>query len=253
MVTRVGAPLLPLVDRGDLARPDRRPLGAPDRLAGRDDLPGGRRARGGDGPRPRDLLGRRRSLRKASGLRVRLPLQDLTVVAADAPTLEPFAASSPTSSTCATVTAGRPRVGQRGRLRHLAEAHRQRPGRRPAPGQERPAGHQGHQVRRLVGRRRRRRHRRRARPVEGSTPWRPSWRRRPTARPAAPRRCCPAAASSCSTRGHPRAGGRGPGPRRGPRRPAGPPRRRPGCQRPDQPDRARATSRSGRPPWPTSR
>ncbi len=49
--------------------------------------------------------------------------------------------------------AGRCRLPSPAELRHRAEARGQRPGRRPAPGQERAAGHQGLQVRRLVRRR----------------------------------------------------------------------------------------------------
>ena len=50
-----------------------------------------------------------------------------------------------------------------GGVRHRAEARGQCPRRRSAPGQERPAGHQGLQVRRLVRQRRRSGHRRRPR------------------------------------------------------------------------------------------
>ena len=52
-------------------------------------------------------------------------------------------------------------------------------------------------------------------------------------------------------RGHARAGRRGTGPRPGPRRPAGPPRRRPRRLRPDRADRRRARMPSRRPRAPT--
>ena len=115
-----------------------------------------------------------------------------------------------------------------GGVRHRAEAGGQRPRRRPAPGQERPAGHQGLQVRGLVGGRRRCGHRRRA----------ARWSRTEYtletvvaeehdggASVAAP--SCPAAGSWCWTPSVTAgAGGRGHGPRHGPRHPAGPQGRR---------------------------
>ena len=88
--------------------------------------------------------------------------------------------------------------GERGRLRRQPAPHRQRARGRPAPGQGRPARHQGQQVRRLVGRRRRHRHVRWARARRGGV--RPRDRRRRRRRR---RRCHGDAArragSSCST------------------------------------------------------
>ena len=76
--------------RGDLAGPDRWPFGAPHRLAG------GLRPAADDAlvaamDRVREVCSVASSLRKAGGLRVRLPLGDLTVVVADAASLQAFA------------------------------------------------------------------------------------------------------------------------------------------------------------------
>ena len=68
--------------RGDLARPHRRPVGAPHRLAGRVATCRRRRARRRRWTGPARSARSASSLRKAGGLRVRLPLADLTVVVA---------------------------------------------------------------------------------------------------------------------------------------------------------------------------
>ena len=103
------------------------------------------------------------SLRKAANLRVRLPLQELTVVAPGADALEGFAAVVADELNLRSVRLLDADDRLPGGVRHRAEARGQRPGRRAAAGQERPAGHQGRQVRRLVRGRGRCGHRGRAR------------------------------------------------------------------------------------------
>ena len=151
--------------RGDLARPDRRALGAPHRLAvGR--RPARRRRRWSTSmDAVRDVCSAGSALRKAASLRNRLPLSRLTVVAdADLAGFESLVADELNLKAVDAAGAGRARGGV---VRRLAEAHRQRPRRRPAAGQGRAARDQGLQDGRLVGRRGRHRHRRRARAGRG--------------------------------------------------------------------------------------
>ena len=97
-LTRLAAPLLPLVTDRDLARPHRRAQRAPRRLARRRGVPRRPGARGGHGRGARDQLGGTGPAQAARS-RVRLPLARLTVVTTDAPALVPFEASCATSST----------------------------------------------------------------------------------------------------------------------------------------------------------
>ena len=223
-------------------------VGAPHRLARRvGDLPQDDAPRRRHGPGPRGLLGGQQ-LRKAS--------RPAGAAAAAGPHRGRGRRRGPRAvrrdrrrrGQRPQVTLRRPRDAERGRLRRVPAAHRQRPGGRAAAGQGRPAGDQG-QPSPATGP---------STPTapsppagspwsRGSTPWRPSWPS-DAGRPAGPRRCCPAAASSSSTptvtpelaqeglaRDIVRAVQQA-------RRDAGLRR-----QRPDQPDRRRATRRSGRP------
>ena len=128
---------------GDLARPDRRPVGAPDRLARRGRPAAGRHARGAAMDRAREICSVASSLRKAAGAagaaaaagphRRGARRRRARAVRRDRRRRGQRPQGHP----------DRPRVGQRGGLRGVAEAHRQRAGRRAAAGQGRPARHQG--------------------------------------------------------------------------------------------------------------
>ena len=153
-------------DRGGLARPDRRALGAP-RPTGRwpTTCP------------PTTPWSRRwtRSARSA-----RRPRRCARPAACATGCRWPRSPSSSTTPTRSRLRRDRRRRGQRqggaaarrrlargGGVRRLAAAHRQRPRRRPAARQGRPARDQGLEVRRLVGGRGRHRHRGRARAGRG--------------------------------------------------------------------------------------
>ncbi len=149
VVCRVAAPLLPLLTEDIWRGPDRWALGAPDRLARRVRPAPRRRAGGGHGPRPRDLLGR---LVAAQGERA------AGAAAAAGPhrgdggrgVAEGLRGDHRRRGQRAHGDPARHQRGQRGRLRCLPAADRQRPRGRPAAGPRRAAGHQGQQVRRLV-------------------------------------------------------------------------------------------------------
>ncbi len=83
----------------------------------------------------RDICSTASSLRKAKNLRVRLPLNDLTVVTDHAASLREFGAIVADEVNVRTHPARRVR-GERGRLRRLAAAHGQRQGRRPPLGRD---------------------------------------------------------------------------------------------------------------------
>ena len=72
---------------GDLARTDRRALGAPDGLAAADEFPADARRWSSAMDAVREVCSAALSLRKAKGLRVRLPLATLTVATAGAAAL----------------------------------------------------------------------------------------------------------------------------------------------------------------------
>ena len=121
----------------------------------------------------------------------------------------------------------------------------------PRLGKDVQTGDQGLEVGGLVGGRGRRGHRRRpgAR-RRASTPSRPS-PARPTTTPATG--LLPGGGFVVlDTAVTPELERRGPGPRPGPRRPAGPPRRRPGRLGPDRADRGRLRRRCRPPPAPTT-
>ena len=101
--------------RGDLARPDRRAVRAPDRLARRvDDLPADD-ALVAAMDRAREVCSAALSLRKAAGLRGRLPLHDAhRGRAGRRGALEPFGAIVADEVNVKRGRAARPRVGQRG-------------------------------------------------------------------------------------------------------------------------------------------
>ncbi len=165
-VTRATAPLLPLVTE-EIWR----------------GLTGGRSVHLTDFPDPADLpadhalvvaMDRAReicstgsSLRKAQKLRARLPLGDLTLVVPQPDGPGALPRHHPGRAQRQAPHPRRPRDRERGGLRHHPAPHRQRPGGRAATGPRGAAGHQGQQVGRLVGRRRRRRDLRRARPRRG--------------------------------------------------------------------------------------
>ena len=131
---------------GDLARPDRRAVGAPDRLAGRRRSSRPTTTLVADMDAVRDVCSAALSLRKARGLRVRLPLPTLTVAtpargraARRSPTWSPTRSTSRRS--CSPTTW--PRTATQVLTRGAAGA-------RPAPRQAGPAGDQGGQGRRLA-------------------------------------------------------------------------------------------------------
>ena len=92
---RVAAPLLPLTIGDDLARADRRAVGAPDRLAARRTSCRNDSALVAAMDRVREVCSSALALRKANKLRVRLPLAKLTRRRARTPTR---CGRSPTSS-----------------------------------------------------------------------------------------------------------------------------------------------------------
>ena len=137
--------------RGDLARADRRAVGAPDRLAGgRRSCPPIRELVAAM-DQVREVCSAASSLRKAKKLRVRLPLPKLTVAVEDPQRLR--AVHRPDRRRAQ-------RQGRRAHRRHRrlrpVRAGRQRQGRGPAARQGRPGRDQGRQGGR--GRRQRRRH-----------------------------------------------------------------------------------------------
>ena len=187
--------------RGDLARPDRRPLGAPDRLAGRG-RPAGRTTRWWP------AMDRAREICSVA----QQPAQGLGAAGAAAAAgphrgrarrrrrSSRSARSSPTRSTSARsplidlASASEADFGVSQKLTVNARAAG------PRLGKDVQRAIKGIQVRRLVGRRRRHGHRGRARPGRGGVHAGDRGRRRqPTAAEPRDRRCCPAAASSCST------------------------------------------------------
>ena len=93
--------------------------------------------------RTREVCSAAASLRKASGLRVRLPLPELTVVAADAESLADFTALIADEVNVREVTLLD--VGRRGGAADpgVAAAHRERPRGRPAAGPGRPGRRSG--------------------------------------------------------------------------------------------------------------
>ena len=156
--------------RGDLARPHRRPLGPPGRLADRDELPvDDELVAAMDAVR--DVCSAGSALRKAEGLRDRLPLASLTVVVADAAAL---AGSSVIADELnVKPSACSPRDAPSPRRTASAAAHGQRPRRRAAPGQAGAAGHQGSKSGDWSVRRGRHRHAGGLALSRGSTPSRP--------------------------------------------------------------------------------
>ena len=113
---------------------------------------------------------------QGAGLRARLPLAELTVVAPEPASLEPFRGDHPGRAQRQGADPRRRRHGERGRLRGQPAPHRQRARGRSSAGQGRAARHQGQQVGRLERRRRRHRHCRRSRARRGGV--RPRDRRR---------------------------------------------------------------------------
>ena len=182
--------------RGGVARPDRRALGAPHRLAERRGPAGRRRPRHRDGLHPRGLLG---GLRAAQG---RQPAQPAAAGVAHRGRGRPRPARAVRLDRRRRAQRqGRPAARRRHRrgprLRRLAEAQRQRTRGRSAAGQGRAARDQGLEVRRLERGRGRHRDRRRARARRrANSPSRPS---PPTPAPTPRPACSRAGASSSST------------------------------------------------------
>ena len=182
--------------RGDLARPDRWPLGAPGRLAVGRRPARGRRAGRRDGRRTRRLLvdlgaaqGRRPAQPAAAGLAHRGRRRRRR-----AGRLRGHRRRRAQRQGGA---AARPRCPRGRVVRRVPEADGQRPRRGPPARQGRPARDQGLEVRRLVGGRGRHRHRRWAGAGRGGVHPRDGRRRHRAATP--PPRCCRAAASWCWT------------------------------------------------------
>ena len=234
--------------RGGLARAHRRALGAPDRLAPGRRAAGRRRAGRGDGQGPRGLLGH---LGPAQG---RQPAQPAAALVADrrgrttrprSTGFESIVADEVNVKAVRLLAADAPEAASYGVSQKLTVNARAAG---PRLGQGRAAGDQGLEVRRLVGGRGRHRHRRRAGAGRGRV--HPRDRGRLGRRGRRGRRAAHRRLRRPRHRGHPGAGRRGPGPRPGPRRPAGPPRRRPRRLRPDRADRRRLGRRPGRRPYP---
>ena len=158
----VAAPLLPLtteeICRGLTGGAQR----APARLAVGDDLPADADLVAA-WTRPARSARRRSPLRKAQGLRVRQPLPALTVAAPSPPSSRPFPDLVADEVNVKSVRLLGLDDAEATPARRHAAAHRQRPGRGPAPGQGRPGRHPGEQDRRLGGRPGRRREVRRGR------------------------------------------------------------------------------------------
>ena len=89
-LTRVAAPLIPLVSRAGLAGAHRRPQRAPAGLAGRRRVPRRGRHPLRDGRRARGVVASPTPCARSEGKRVRLPLPRLTVVVPDAAALAQF-------------------------------------------------------------------------------------------------------------------------------------------------------------------
>ncbi len=198
----------------------------------------------------REVCSATSALRKAGNLRNRLPLATLTVVVPDPAALEGFEAIVRDEVNVKAVRLLSADVARGRGVRRRAEAHRQRPRRRPAAGQRRADRDQGLEVGRLVGGRGRHRHRGRAGAGGGRVHPRDRGRlrrRRYGDRGAAQRRV-----RRARHRGDARARRRGAGPRPGARGPAGPPRRRPGRLRPDRAHVGGSADVVRRPPAPTS-
>ena len=135
-------------DHGDaVAGAHRRPVGAPGRLARRRPRCPRDDALVATMERVRQVASAALSLRKARGLRVRLPLAALTVAAPDAATLAPFADILRDE---VNVKDGRPHRGRR-RARPV-RARRQRAGLRAAAGRRHPEGDPRGQGGRVDGR-----------------------------------------------------------------------------------------------------
>ena len=151
-VTRVAAPLLPLVVRADLARPHRRAQRAPGGLARRRRVPGRRRPRRRDGRGARGRPPSPIALRKQRGQRVRLPLARAHGRRAGCRGARPVRghparrAQRQVASSSSTLDEDEPprRTASRKRLT------RQRPRRGPAARQAGAAGHPGRTRGRLV-------------------------------------------------------------------------------------------------------
>ena len=190
-----GGAAAPADHRGGLARPDRRAVGAPDRLAvGR--RPARRRRAGrGHGPGARRLLGR------LGPAQERLAAQPAAAVDDDGRgrrrrPADRLRGDRRRRAQRQVRPAARRRPPRRRVVRRLAAAHGQRPGRRTAARQGRADRDQGLEVRRLVGLRGRRGDGGRAGAAGGRVHRSRRWRREATApRPG----CCPAAGSWSST------------------------------------------------------
>ena len=190
------APLLPLTTEEVWRGPDRRAVRAPRRLAGAPTrCPPTTRwsprwTRSATSARPGSAL------RKAAGLRNRLPLATLTVVVTGAAGWPASRRSSPTSSTSSRSgcwTADYPDAASYGVSQRLTVNARAAG---PRLGKDVQTAIKALEVRRLVGGRRR--HGDRGRAGAGGGRVHPGDRRRRAARTRPPG-CCRAAASSCST------------------------------------------------------
>ena len=91
--------------------------------------------------RVREIASTGLALRKATGLRVRLPLATLTVVVPDPAAVEAFADILRDELNVKPVVLEALAEESLGAVRHHAQAHRQRPRRRPAHRQGGAAGH----------------------------------------------------------------------------------------------------------------
>ena len=229
-VTRVAAPLLPLTTeeiwRGLTGErsvhltdwPDPEALPRDDALVTAMDL-------------VRDVCSTGSSLRKAAGLRNRLPLSTLTVVVDDAAALDRFAslvADELNIKSVRLLDAAAPEAASYGVAQRLTVNARAAG---PRLGRDVQTAIKGSKSGRLVGRRGRHGHRRGPGAGRGGVHPRDRGRirrRRHHDRDAPARRV-----RRPGHVDHPGAGGRGAGPRPGPRRPAGPPRGRPRRLRPD--------------------
>ncbi len=172
----------------------------------------------------RDVCSAGSALRKAAGLRNRLPLAGLTVVVEDAAALEELRLDRRRRAQPQVRPPARRRGARGGVVRRLAAADRQRPRRRSAARPRRADRDQGLEVGRLVGGRGRHGDGGRAGAVGGGV--RPRDRGRLRRRGERGRDAAARRVRGARHRRDAGAGRRGPGPRPGPRRPAGPPARR---------------------------